>query len=255
MLSPTPTPPLAVSGNANANANVLAQHGQPELLPGPHTLDITPDYYTSSWIHLNGCTQSAPPLALLGKTLAGWSQQPCTDRDVDLVEVGYTQKTDSWAFQSGVHFDLSPLDQIPTNAVTSAILSFDEARFRWTDAGGDDSDVPGCISAVGLPTTDWLTIPKGSLIPNITVADFSPWPSDRQDFSGTTFDVTGVIQSMLQQPRNSDQRFAVVPQDVQPIFPNSFVLRGENESLQGDDERSCLSAVSNARLHVTFIVP
>lgn len=238
------------------NPNVLAQHGPTGLLPGPHTLDISPDYYTSSWTHLNGCATSGRPLAPGASTLAGWLQQPCTDMEVDAqADIRYMEKIDSWAFQTGVHFDLSQLDQIPAKSVTSANLTFDEARFRWTEASGDDRDVPGCIAAVGLPTTDWLAVPNGSLIPNITIADFSPWPSDRQDFSGTAFDVTGPVQSMLQQPRNSDQRFAVMPQNVQPIFPNSFVLRGANEGLQGDDESSCLSAVSNARLHVSFIVP
>jgi hypothetical protein len=238
-----------------ANPNILAQPSQPERSPGQHTLDISPDYYTAAWIHVDGCTTSAPPLAPGTTTLAGWWQPPCTDIDVDRRgNIRYDEKVDSWAFQSGVHFDLTQLDQIPAKTVTSASLTFDEARFRWTDAEGNDRDAPGCISTLGLPTTDWLTIPHGSLIPNTTVADFSPWPSDRQDFSGTTFDVTGPVQSMLQQHRNSDQRFAVMPQDGQLIFPNSFVLRGANEGLQGDDESSCLSAVSNARLHVTFVV-
>jgi hypothetical protein len=238
------------------NSNVLAQHGQPELLPGPHTLDISPDYYTASWTHIDGCMTSAHPLAPGATTLAGWSQQRCTDMDVDARgDIQYIQKNDSWALQSGVHFDFSQLDQIPAKTVTSAVLTFDEARFRWTGANGDDRDVPGCIAAVGLPTTDWLAVPNGSLIPNITVTDFSPWPSDRQDFSGTAFDVTGPVQSMLQQPRNSDQRFAVMPQGGQQIFPNSFVLRGADEGLHGDDESSCVSALSNAKLHVTFSVP
>jgi hypothetical protein len=239
-----------------ANPNILAQPSQPERSLGQHTLDISPDYYTAAWIHIDGCTTTAPPLAPGGTTLAGWWQQPCADMDVDVHgDIQYHQKIDSWAFQSGVHFNLTQLDQIPAKAVTSASLIFDEARFRWTDAAGNDRDVPGCIAAVGLPTTDWLSIPHGSLIPNTTVADFSPWPSDRQDFSGTAFEVTGLVQSMLQQPRNSDQRFAVMPQDAQPVFPNSFVLRGANENLHGDDQSSCLSALSNAKLHVTFVVP
>jgi hypothetical protein len=246
----------ATTQSVCGNPNVLAQHGQPELLPGPHTLDLSPDYYTSAWTHLDGCTNSARPLAPGATTLAGWWQQPCTDLDVDARgNIRYTHKIDAWAFESGVHFDLTQLDQIPSKSITNASLMFDEARFRWTAADGGEHDVPGCIAAIGLPTTDWIAVPNGSLFPNTTVADFSPWPSDRQDFNGTAFDVTGPVQSMLQQPRNSDQRFAVMSPDVQPIFPNSFVLRGANEAPQGDDESSCLSALSNARLHVTFTVP
>jgi hypothetical protein len=238
------------------NSSVLGQHGQPDLLPGPHTLDISPDYYTSSGTHVDGCTTSARPLAPSATTLAGWLQQPCADMEVDAHgDITYIQKIDSWAFQSGVHFDLSQLDQIPVKTVTSASITFDGARFRWTGADGGDRDVPGCIAAIGQPTTDWLGVTNGSLIPNATVADFSPWPSDRQDFSGTAFDVTRPVQSMLQQPRNSDQRFAVMSQDGQQIFANSFVLRGANEGLHGDDESSCVSALSNAKLHVTFVVP
>jgi hypothetical protein len=253
-LVPT-TAPAGVRG-LTANPNALTEPVHPERLPGEHTLDFGPDYYLMWSIHPTTCAYSTELLPPSGQTLAGWAQERCGILSVEGQPFfDDRQDIDSFVSQSGPHFDLTQLDQIPAKTVTGASLTFDEARFRWTDADGTDHDVRGCISTVGLPTVDWHTNPPDSLIPNTTVADFSPWPSDRQDFSGTQFDVTGPVQSMLQQLPSSDQRLAVPARDLNPMFPNSFVLRGAREELHGDDQSSCMSSVTNVKLQVTYVVP
>jgi hypothetical protein len=105
------------------------------------------------------------------------------------------------------------------------------------------------VAVLGLAKSDWAAgDPSDGLYPNATILDFRPWPSDRQDFNGRQFDVTGWVQTMF------FDNLPVGP-DLRTPRRFGFVLRGAIEDLNGDDFSSCMSTVSNIQLHLTYDVP
>jgi hypothetical protein len=216
----------------------------PDQAPGTHRVDLSPSasqsrLQSTHWVEGAGACFTGIPHG--GDLLVGWQQ------DADSGFVSSCRWTG--AAQTAVRFDFSQLDQIRTKQITAATLTFDEQEARWTESDGSARQVPGCVAVLGLANSDWAAgDPSDGLFPNATILDFRPWPSDRQDFKGHEFDVTGWVQTMFF--------------DNLPIGPDlrtprrfGFVLRGAIEDLNNDDFSSCMSTVSHIQLHLTYDVP
>ena len=197
------------------------------MAPGAHTLDLTPsNTHTVVVKHteegLLGC--------LLGGNLSG-------------VIVGWTHRDcETYVAQTGVRFNLQPLDVIPSKLVAEATLSFDEEPSSQTPRG-----YTGCVTTLGLATTDWVAnppeaakldspvglIPVGAgFFPNETYLDGDPVQS---------FDLAQVVAESLGHPE-------------EPRY--GFVLRGSDEDISvRDAPDTCYSAIGNIRLHLVYVVP
>jgi hypothetical protein len=162
--------------------------------------------------------------------------------------VAYPCLADLHLTYAGQATDQSLQFRIENLQISRTTLTFDEQPYWWTKADGSVRTVRGCVAVLGLATSDWFAgNPPDGLFPNETIVDLSPWPSDRPDFNGHEFDVTGWLQAS----------FVPAPGLGVPVLSPStlgrdgFVLRGAIEDLHGDDETSCMSSVSNVQLHVT----
>jgi hypothetical protein len=222
----------SVAPGANAPVGDLVF---PERAPGTHHVDLFP---SASQSRLQS-TRWVQGLACFTDHIADDGQQ----------RVGWEQEAGSGVAQTAVRFDFSQLDQIRTKQVTAAMLTFDEQEARWTEFDGSPRQVPGCVAVLGLANSDWAAgDPSDGLFPNATILDFRPWPSDRQDFNGRQFDVTGWVQTMF------FDNLPVGP-DLRTPRRFGFVLRGAIEDLDNGDFTSCMSTVSNIQLHLTYDVP
>jgi hypothetical protein len=219
----------------------------PERLPGTHTLEFPAavvgerkQYATFSNDEFSACFSSPDNDAPgPGFSHVGWYQYDGCE----------------WAvWQTAVRFDLSQLDPIASKTITDATLTFDERKNVWTDYDGSSRDVPGCVATLGLATTDWVGSEPNGPYPNATIVDFSPWPSPRSDFSGTAFTVTDQVRLMFA-PEPDGGPLAPLGRELRNGYRSGFVLRGAIEELHADDSTSCLSWVSNLKLHITYVVP
>ena len=221
----------------------------PESAPGVHVVDLAPSASQVRTVDTNytpnfslGCLLPYPEEHDAG-LIVGWLQAPVP---------GDCRRTD--VAQTAVRFDLSRVDQVPVKQITGATLTFDEQEALWTDSDGNERSVPGCVAVLGLASCDWVAgEPADGLLPNATIADFRPWPSDRQDFNGHQFDVTGWVQTMFLP--NPPGVFGAPGPDLRTPRRYGFVLRGAIEDLHADDFSSCMSVVSNVQLHITYSVP
>jgi hypothetical protein len=139
--------------------------------------------------------------------------------------------------QTAIEFDLAKLEELPRKAVTRAALTFDEDAFAWTDADGRSRVVPGCVAVLGFATVDWTPQPfPQTLFPNELYDDVTPGASKE-------WNVTSRVQSQMQYPQDRSLRYG-------------YILRGSlEEELEGEDDTSCMSDLSNIRLTVTYVVP
>jgi hypothetical protein len=232
----------SVAPGANTPAGDLVF---PDQAPGTHRVDLSPSasqsriQSTRLTLGLPGCFTGMSTDD--GQLLVGWAQATGSALGSSCQWTG--------AAQTAVRFDFSQIDQVPNKQITSAVLTFDEQEARWTESDGSARQVPGCVAVLGLANSDWAAgDPSDGLFPNATIVDFRPWPSDRQDFNGRQFDVTGWVQTMF------FDNLPVGP-DLRTPRRFGFVLRGAIEDLNGDDFTSCMSTLSNIQLHLTYDVP
>ncbi len=192
------------------------------LQPGEHEMNIQPTVVQER----NRSTESGIFCPLQGDAPdPGWS------------EVGWAQGLaggcDTLVSETAVRFDISQLLQGGPKVVKSATLTMDEKALKWTDGGGNDRTVAGCVAAVGVATTDFVADPPadGSMYSNDTFVDVTP-------SAATQFDVTVPVESWF----GADS----------PRY--GLVLKGSIEDLQNDDQSSCWSEVSNIQLTLDYTV-
>lgn len=213
---PEPAGPLT---KIDAELVLVPEH----LRPGKHTLTLEPsEVHTvqKGWA-FGGDDCALSILAPLGEgLLVGWYQ-----REGGFGGCGYARVA-----QTAVNFDFASLVPIPLTDIERAVLTHDETRVHWTDGSGTPRNVPGCVAAVGVPTVDWPG--WNDQIPNTTHLDVTPGSAKEWDLT-----VPFEEQVIRAKPRLG------------------FVLRGSLEQLEAEDDTSCLSAVSNIRLQVTYEIP
>jgi hypothetical protein len=203
--TPVPTPVVPSYKQAGVHQNVR--------FPAQNTESAQVEH------HRGYCFLSDTDAALMG-----WEQ--CSG----LIDYAYQ------VLQLAARFDLRQMDDIPLKALASAKLKFDERRLAWRDADGNQAQgVYGCVTTLGIATTDWLKVPPAGLFPNDTYVSL-----DDQNFR--EIDVTGPVQDMLNYPGDPTLRYG-------------FVLRGRYENLSADADSACLSRISNIRLELTYVVP
>jgi hypothetical protein len=212
----------------NPGAQNTVDYGDAAVIPehmrrGTHTLVFEP---------------SASVLAVK-TTSGGVTGDYLVNRDDN--PVGWAQKEEPLGYktmvaQIAVKFDLGPLDELPRKIVTGALLTFDEQALYWTDSEGHDRFVAGCVAVLGTATVDWASQPGiNALIPNQEYDNVIPGASRE-------WDVTDHVQQELRYKSDAPLRYG-------------YVLRGALEDVEGDDDTSCMSRISNIRLRVTYDVP
>lgn len=191
------------------------------LRPGVHTLVFDPSY-TNTFLQRtwNGGCEPTPLIG--GQRLVGWEQDELT--------FCYSVRV----AQTAVNFDLGMLDEVPRKLVTKALLAFDEAPVRWTDGEGNARQVPGCVAVLGTATADVASV-HNQFYPN-------EYFNDAPSGGAREWDVSGHVQRQVAFATDPELRYG-------------YVLRGALEQLDGDDDTSCLSEVSNLRLSITYLVP
>ncbi len=214
-------PPRESDTKINTELVLVPAH----MRPGTHTLELK----ASATKSLSRMTREGPcPAygiqAAEGELLVGWHQveSECFPFEGSLVQVA----------QTAVKFDLAKLVEIPGLQLRRAVLFHNESKVIWTDGEGKERTVAGCVAALGIATSAWEDGVHGELFPNDSFLNVTPG-------SAREWDVTGPFERQL---INAAPRFG-------------FVLRGSLEQLEGDDDTSCLSAVSNIRMLVTYEVP
>jgi hypothetical protein len=161
-----------------------------------------------------------------------------TDLDTGAMAVGWGQRESAFGSstvaQAAVNFDLTDLDEIPRKFVSKAVLTFGERALKWTDSEGAPRTVAGCVAVLGL-ATESISDHSAGLFSNEYYTDVIPSASRE-------WDVTGQVRRQLQFPEDPTLRFG-------------YVLRGALEQLDIDDDTSCISAIYDVRLHITYVVP
>ena len=139
--------------------------------------------------------------------------------------VGWRQKPGTEIASYGIHFSNGFLDWSKSR-VTSAVLSYQEREFSWTSGGGGHENKPGCVTRVFTTPTIEVN------------GEFQATFLQAVDPASKRVDVTGYLQSQTDSGGNA---------------PNlNFVLRGAMDSVDGDDETSCESVLSNPVLDIKF---
>jgi hypothetical protein len=201
------------------DAAIIPEH----MRPGTHTLVFEP---SASVVAFKKTSSYAT-----GDYLVNYTDNP----------VGWAQDETPLGFktivaQVAVKFDLGQLDELPRKIVTGAVLTFDEQPLYWTDSEGHDRFVAGCVAVLGTATVDWASQPGiNALIPNQEYDNVIPSASRE-------WDVTDHVQQELRYKSDVSLRYG-------------YVLRGALEDVEGDDDTSCMSRISNIRLRVTYDVP
>jgi hypothetical protein len=149
--------------------------------------------------------------------------------------------------QTAVNFDLAKLDEIPPDArdAATARLTFHERPWWWTVREDRPEDrPPACVAALGIATTPRAGPSSRELYPNEPFADAAgsarEWGAGQRVFRHD-WDVSAHVRRQLARPEDESLRFG-------------YVLRGEQEALDADDESACMSTLSNFRLEVTYVV-
>jgi hypothetical protein len=155
----------------------------------------------------------------------GWSQR----------EGGFLERDDIKVHETAVKFNVGSLG-VGADDVTQAVLRFDERAAKWTSGGGAPEYKEGCVARLGIATTDWAGNRLHALFPN------RPYLR-AQDGSARSWNVTDHVKKQLASPADA-------------ALHHGFVLRGAMElaDLQGDDDTSCKSYLSNIRLEVSVNV-
>lgn len=224
-------PPPVVVGPAPQSAPVIPE----EQRPGTHTLVF--DASNVDWrYHVettgDGCELDPLRIDNLPSQAVGWGEADCGF----FFLTGHDSHAD--VTQTAAQFGLGRLDQIPNRLIARAWLTFTDEKYFWTDGDGNDIGLnqrSGCVTTLGIATTDWLNNPQEGLFPNDTYQDQAP-------LNTTEFDVTSPVQLMIASPGDPSLRYG-------------FVLRGAIEQLNGDDNSACMSIVNKIQLHITYVVP
>ncbi|HEX3245176.1 MAG TPA: CARDB domain-containing protein [Chloroflexota bacterium] len=124
----------------------------------------------------------------------------------------------------GIAFSNSFLDW-SKNEVNSAVLTYTEQAERWTSGGGGNEQKPGCVTRIF--TTRTIDVKD----------DFRAEFLQAVDPGSHNINLTQYLQ---QQNATGNA----------PIL--AFVLRGAMDSVDGDDETSCLSRLDNIVLDIKF---
>jgi hypothetical protein len=149
-------------------------------------------------------------------------------------QCSYTDASGWLVAQDAVQFDLRLLDNVPAKVITAATFTFTDAPVAQSADGTYLNGVSGCVTTLGLASSDWVNHPPDDLFPNDTFMALGS--------NATTFDVTSPVADM------ASYRY-------DPTLRYGFVLRGQYESLDGGSNSSCVSIIRNMQLHVTYLVP
>jgi hypothetical protein len=91
------------------------------------------------------------------------------------------------------------------------------------------------VSVLGIATVDWAAQPSvNALFPNS-----GQWEAPG---GSKQWDVAAHVRDQMRERGNRALRYG-------------YVLRGGLENVQGDDDDSCLSVISNLQLTITYVVP
>jgi hypothetical protein len=235
--APDLAPPIDRNSALTEPAPDLAPYALPEhLRPGTHATNgrYPPLIFTPAAVnsltrdHRGGCPWVFQ-LDTAGLVVVGWMQRSGTCPTYRVA-------------QTAVSFDLSRLFEADRPFITKALLTFDETPTVWKHGDGAAWPVGtdgrnGCVSVVGTATVDWTSPsfqPGESLFPN----QFA-W----NDAAGSReWDVASHVRSQLAY-RND------------PELGNGYVLQGGLSDVQGHDDDSCLSEISNLQLTISYVVP
>jgi hypothetical protein len=179
----------------------------------PKTVEIPMDKWR--YQQRTGSDDVIPPFfARVEWPMVGWSQN---DGETEIVHLG-------------VHFDSSSLRGVAGNKVTEARLTWHEEPHRWTSGGGSFQGKAGCVTRLSQSADIFREGPGGAFVDQfLTNVD----PSSRNVRLTTT------VSNLLANPNHPAQGF-------------NFVLRGQMDSVRGDDDTSCMSTLDKITLHVTY---
>jgi len=171
------------------------------------------------------CYLAPPPQSYPGAELVGY------DNDVENCPI------DDRVYQTGLKFDLTPLDKYSHVIITSAYLKYGESVIAQRLGNGRKPGGAGftsCGSAIGVPTnTDWMSGSFRGLIPNDDA------PDDGNSGPGQ-WNVTTLAE-----------RWWVYGESEN----TGLVIRGDNESFPENDA-ACVSYVNGFKLDLDItIVP
>jgi hypothetical protein len=144
--------------------------------------------------------------------------------------VGFWQWEGQWAFSPlAIHFNSSELRGIKSEKVETATMTFDESPLRWTSGGGGVEHKAGCIGQI-------------SILERIDYWDLGVYTRFSKSVvpGARSIDVRPYVQDALQDPDHQAKGF-------------TWMLRGTADYLEGTDETSCLSNLSNVVLHIRVL--
>ncbi len=216
---------VAASGQALA-----APSGEIEIL------GLTPTRAATAAQSRCGPAQLSTP----GIECRGWDGLDVRSLD-DLFVVGFENNEDvgeKHVLQTVATFDLAPLKDIPAGARLKASLSYDEASttHRSADGSSEYGILPTCNTRLGVPTSAW----SGGLDKIVPTAQ-----AKTAGHVGATTAESGVWDVT---PQIEEWRKGGTAQ-------GTFVLRADDESLDVQGFRMCLSYVINLALNVEHELP
>jgi hypothetical protein len=206
------------------------------LARGPHTLTFDPSTVRSVVKETSG------PIIVGNFTgnVVGWYQREDSTpfgTSADVARIG----------QTAARFDISSIHALPAGDIDSvhATLTFDERAAAWTDADGKPQHKPdGCVVFIGLATSDWTTGALNSLFSNRTIASTENRTRDwiaGEKVMRNRWDVTDNVRSQLRRPTDA-------------ALKQGYVIRGGLDSVDADDDTSCMSNVDHLKLEISYIV-
>jgi hypothetical protein len=188
-----------------------------------------------------GQSRCGPALATLGTNCLGFD-----GRDVralsDLWVVGFENNRDvgeKHVLQTVAAFNLAPLRNAPPRATVSrAVLSYSEASTVHRSPSGDAEYgiLATCNTNLGVPTPGWNGNLAG-VVPTVPAAVAGVQGATTGDTGA--WDVTPQVRQWLADSSNE----------------GTFVLRGDDESMDVAGLAMCLSYVFDLNLGVEFTVP
>jgi hypothetical protein len=160
--------------------------------------------------------------------------------DPGIFVVGYESNQDvseKHVYQAVASFDLAPLRSIPNARLQRAALAYSEASTtRRSPAGESEYGIlPTCNTQLGVPADGWSGGLSG-VVPNRPAAVAGAAGATTGD-SGS-WDVTPQVEQWLASGANQ----------------GTFVMRGDDESLDVKGQAMCLSYVIDLSLEVEYTV-
>lgn len=228
---------VLATGETNQADNELGPIKLCPELPPPPPPAADPDPF----IDYGGCACNREPQTL-DIRMDHWRQITEYSGDHLPVEehaVGFYQREGRFALDStmtavtvlNLHFDLAPAAKIAPASVSKATITYNEDAEYWTSGGGAAQKKPGCVTRIFATTTGWFSVDS---IDQLPVQYLGPVDPARKEM-----DVTEHIRAALANPKD-------------PTLVNGFQLRGPFDSVDGDDETSCMSNLDDETLHITY---